>query len=149
MMQREFTGRDMLLVLVAGFGIVVAVNFYMAGKASSSFSGVVVENSYHASQKFNEWLDEAERGQELGWEASLIRSDTGYLEIETVGVPTGARVEAELRRPVGERQSIVLDFSQLDETRFRSDLELEEGRWIARVKISNGDDRWAFESEIK
>jgi nitrogen fixation protein FixH len=43
----------------------------------------------------------------------------------------------------------VLDFSQLDETRFRSDLELEEGRWIARVKISNGDDSWAFESEIK
>ena len=148
-MQREFTGRDMLLVLIAGFGIVVAVNFYMAGQASSSFSGVVVENSYHASQKFNEWLDEAERGQELGWKASLIRSDDGHLDMETSGVPSGALVEAELRRPIGERQSIVLNFSQLDENRFRSDLRVDEGRWIARVNIIAGNDSWAFESEIK
>ena len=148
-MQREFTGRDMLLVLIVGFGIVVAVNFYMAGQASKSFSGVVVQNSYQASQKFNEWLDEAERGQELGWKANLTRSDDGYLDIETSGVPSGALIEAELRRPVGERQSIVLSFSQLDESRFRSDLGLEEGRWIARIRISGGDDSWAFESEIK
>jgi len=148
-MQREFTGRDMLLVLISGFGIVVAVNFYMAGQASSSFSGVVVENSYQASQKFNEWLDEAERGQELGWKASLTRGENGHLDLETSGVPSGAVVEAELRRPIGERQSIQLNFTQLDETHFRSDLELEEGRWIARVKVSAGDDSWAFESEIE
>ena len=148
-MQREFTGRDMLMVLVAGFGIVVAVNFYMAGQASNIFSGVVVKNSYHASQKFNDWLSEAERGRELGWQADLARSEDGYLHIQTNGVPANALVEAELRRPLGDHETVRLKFAQLDETRYRSDLELDEGRWIARVKISGGGNNWAFESEIK
>ena len=45
-MRREFTGRDMAMVMVAGFGVVVAVNFYMASLAIGGFGGVVVENSY-------------------------------------------------------------------------------------------------------
>ena len=55
-MRREFTGRDMAKILVAGFGLVVAVNFGMATIAARSFSGTVVDNSYIASQKFNGWL---------------------------------------------------------------------------------------------
>ena len=38
-MRREFTGRDMAKILVAGFGVVVAVNFGMATIAARSFSG--------------------------------------------------------------------------------------------------------------
>ena len=45
---REFTGRDMALVLVGGFGIVVAVNFFMASLATGGFHGVVVEKIKHA-----------------------------------------------------------------------------------------------------
>ena len=68
-MRREFTGRDMAMVMVAGFGVVVAVNFYMASLAIGGFGGVVVENSYVASQKFNGWLDEAREGRKLGYAA--------------------------------------------------------------------------------
>lgn len=65
--RKPFNGRHMTAILVAGFGVVVAVNFTMASLAGSTFSGVVVENSYVASQDFNRWLDEANREKALGW----------------------------------------------------------------------------------
>ena len=58
-MTRPFTGRHMFATLVVFFGIVIAVNFTMASYATTTFGGLVVENSYVASQKFNRWLDEA------------------------------------------------------------------------------------------
>jgi len=42
---KPFTGRHMLAVLVGFFGVVIAVNFIMASYATSTFGGVVVENS--------------------------------------------------------------------------------------------------------
>ena len=59
-MSRPFTGRHMAMILVAFFGVVIVVNLIMARYASSTFGGIVVENSYVASQEFNKWLDEAE-----------------------------------------------------------------------------------------
>ncbi|MEM6585333.1 MAG: FixH family protein, partial [Pseudomonadota bacterium] len=56
----KFTGKHMLITMVVGFGIVAAVNFYMASRAVGGFHGIVVDNSYVASQKFNDWMDEAE-----------------------------------------------------------------------------------------
>ena len=49
-MTKKFTGKHMATILVLGFGVVVAVNFTMASLATNGFSGVVVENSYVASQ---------------------------------------------------------------------------------------------------
>ncbi len=40
-----FTGKHMAATMVGGFGIVIAVNFYMASLATSGFGGVVVENA--------------------------------------------------------------------------------------------------------
>jgi hypothetical protein len=56
---RPFTGRHMAMIMIAFFGVVIAVNVLMARFAVSTFGGVVVENSYVASQHFNRWLDEA------------------------------------------------------------------------------------------
>ena len=53
-----FTGRHITIIMVAFFAVVIAVNLLMARYATSTFGGVVVENSYVASQNFNKWLDE-------------------------------------------------------------------------------------------
>jgi nitrogen fixation protein FixH len=53
---RTFTGWHMALILIGFFAVVVGVNLLMARFASSTFGGVVVENSYVASQQFNGWL---------------------------------------------------------------------------------------------
>jgi len=63
---RPFTGRKMAAIMVAFFAVVIIVNVYMAREASSTFGGVVVENSYVASQQYNRWLDEASAENALG-----------------------------------------------------------------------------------
>jgi nitrogen fixation protein FixH len=70
-----FTGRHMLLMTVAGFAIVIAVNGIMAAFATGTFPGLVVSNSYVASQKYNDLLAEARRQSERGWTLTLQVAD--------------------------------------------------------------------------
>ncbi len=147
-MTREFTGRDMAKILVVGFGVVAAVNFFMANRATSGFGGVVVENSYVASQKFNTWLEEAERSKALGWEAKVARDGSGHLVVETRSAPGDATVTAELRRPLGERESATITFARTDDGTYRSVEQVAEGRWTIRLAIESAGDRWAVEEPL-
>lgn len=148
-MKREFTGRHMTAVLVGGFGIVVAVNLYMASLATHGFGGVVVKNSYVASQKFNSWLDAAREQDTLGWSASVERGSGGRLLVATQGVPADAAVSAELRRPLGDAERTDLDFQATGSGGFVSTAPVAEGRWIVRVAIEDADRRWVNESRIE
>ncbi len=146
--KRVFTGRHMLGVMVGGFGIVIAVNFYMASLAIGGFHGIVVENSYVASQKFNGWLEEAEKSRALGWEAIAARDEAGHVVISTEGVPAGATVSAELRRPIGERDYASLTFTSQADGSFRSVETVSNGRWTMRLSITAGGENWTEESEL-
>ena len=147
--KRQFTGKHMLITMVAGFGIVAAVNFYMASLAVGGFHGIVVENSYVASQKFNSWIEEAEAMEALGWSAEPARDESGHLVLMTEGVPAIASISAELRRPIGEREFASLTFAPLGDGRYRSLEALDEGRWTMRLAIEAGGENWAQESQIR
>ena len=148
MMRREFTGKHMALIMVVGFGIVIAVNFYMASLAVSGFGGVVVDNSYVASQKFNGWLEQARESDRLGYSASLARDGEGHLLVTTESVPEGALLSADLRRPLGRAEGFTVQFEQIGQASYRSTGALPEGRWIARLAIDGGGGRWVKETEV-
>lgn len=63
-MARELTGRHVLAITLAAFGVIIAVNMVMAVKAVSTFPGLETANSYVASQRFDR--DRAAQ-QALGW----------------------------------------------------------------------------------
>lgn len=144
-MSREFTGRNMATVMVLGFGVVMAVNFFMASLAISGFGGVTVQNSYVASQKFNGWLEEAERSRALGWDVDMSREGTGHLVLTTRGVPAGAVITADLRRPLGEKETASLAFVKGADGSYRSATPLSAGRWTMRLAIVAGEQKWAEE----
>ena len=149
MMSGEFTGRKMLALMVGGFGIVIAVNLTMASFATGSFSGVVVENSYVASQKFNGWLDQAKRQEALGWSADVAR-EGDRLVVQTEAVPVTALVSAELRRPIGEAESQPLTFAPGGQVgTMISNERVPDGRWIVRVTISSAGQIWRDERQIR
>ena len=56
--EHPFTGRHMLAVVFAFFGTIITVNLVMAFLATGTFPGLVVKNSYIASQHYNERLAE-------------------------------------------------------------------------------------------
>lgn len=147
--RKEFTGKHMAMVFVAGFGIVIAVNLLMASFAVSGFHGVVVPNSYVASQKFNGWLEQAEASRALGWEVRPERRADGRVVLTTAGVPSGAIVTAELRRPIGAKDFASLTFSPAGEGRWLSNEAVAQGRWTIRLAIAAEGQDWAGESELK
>lgn len=147
-MNGRFTGRHMAAIMVGGFGIVIAVNLVMAREAISTFGGVVVENSYVASQHFNGWLDEAQKEKALGWKVSLARQPDGRVLATTLGVPAGAKLRGDARHPLGRLPDTALEFAPAGPDSYISVAPLPAGRWTVRVEIAQGGQKWRGEEPL-
>jgi nitrogen fixation protein FixH len=141
-MTRRFTGWHMAAILVGFFGVVIAVNLVMARFAVSTFGGVVVENSYVASQHFNRWLDSAEAQDALGWDARLARTGQGKVAVTLTGAPAEVTVEAVARHPLGRQPDVPLGFTSLGDGRFVSNEALPAGRWTLRLAVALDAQVW-------
>ena len=64
-----FTGRHMVVVMCLFFGVVISVNITMAVFAGTSWSGLIVKNTYVASQTFNDDVAEVEQMKARGWQS--------------------------------------------------------------------------------
>ena len=141
---RPFTGWHMTAIMVSFFGVVFAVNFGMAHLASSTFSGVVVRNSYDASQSFNRWLDEAAREKALGWDARVARLGDGRVVVTiardgATAVPEAALLVAEAKRPLGLPDDRNLRFDRQADGSYVSTEALPVGRWKLRLRLDGRD----------
>ena len=135
-MTRQFTGRHMLIIMLAFFGVVVAVNFVMAGFAVSTFGGRVVDNSYVASQKYNDWLAEARAQRAAGWSGELtLDAQRRPLLVASLGGGSlaGAKVSAVAQHPVGREADVPLSFDEVSPGVYRADAALPAGRWNLHV----------------
>lgn len=148
-MTRPFTGRHITAILVGFFGTVIAVNFTMAGYASSTFGGIVVENSYVASQEFNGWLDRAAKADALGWKAQASRLPDGRVEIRLTGAPEGTVLSAEAWHPLGRLADRQLTFAPVSPGRFVSEEALPVGRWTLRIEAHAGKATWRREEALR
>ncbi|OCC24720.1 hypothetical protein MB02_04380 [Croceicoccus estronivorus] len=147
-MNAPFTGRHMAAILVLFFSVVFAVNFTMARYASSTFGGIVVENSYVASQEFNTWLDEASAEKALGWKATVERTTDGRLAIDLSGAPADVTLTAIARHPLGRAPDRAITFTSVGDGRFLSIEELPLGRWTLRIEARTGQSVWRDEEHL-
>ena len=147
-MPRRLTGWHITAIFVVGFGIVIAVNMLMATLAVSSFGGVVVENSYVASQDFNKWLAEAEKENELGWKARIGRGGDGRLEVATEGTPEYITATAQLRHPLGKEDVREWKLVKTASGVYHSTEVLPEGRWLIRLTLSDGNHNLRVERPV-
>ncbi|RIV85970.1 FixH family protein [Aurantiacibacter zhengii] len=146
--RKQFTGWHMTGILVAFFGSVAAVNFTMASYASSTFGGIVVQNSYVASQEYNGWLEQARESEALGWQAVTTWRPDGRLVVSVDGAPDYLSATATARHPLGRRPDQTLGFSRIGEGTYLSDEELPEGRWTLRLELSDGVSTWRREDDL-
>ena len=148
-MGRTFTGRHIAAILVVFFGLVIAVNFTMARFASSTFGGIVVENSYVASQEFNGWLDEAKANRALGWDAVTTWRPDGRLALAVSGAPEGITAEGLARHPLGRLPDRAIVFERTGQGRFLSREALPDGRWTLRLALSADGHVWRREESLR
>lgn len=144
-MRKAFTGRHMAAILVAGFGVVITVNLVMARLAVSTFGGVVVENSYVASQEFNRWLDQAEQARALGWEPRATFLDDARVQVEFAAEASPRELSGTARHPLGRMPDTALTFFPVEPGRFVSSAPLAPGRWTLRLEGRAGADVWRGE----
>lgn len=143
MLRRDFTGRHMLAVMIAFFGVVIAVNVVMATLAAKTFSGTVVDNSYVASQQFNRWLAEGRAQERLGWNARLAVGDDRHVQValsDRTGPIDGAEVHAIARHPLGRAQDLAFSFRASGAGVYVSDRPLPVGRWHVSFEMRRGAD---------
>lgn len=138
---REFTGRHMLVIMVAFFSVIIAVNLTMAFFARSSWTGAVVENTYVASQQFNRKAAEGRAQAALGWTADLAIADgkVSYRLTDSLGdMVTASQATASFRRPAhaGEDQQVAL-IRQPDGS-LSAPVELRDGSWIVEIDTEVG-----------
>jgi nitrogen fixation protein FixH len=149
---KPFTGYHMAAILIGFFGIVIAVNIYMARRAIGSFGGTVVENSYVASQNYNDWLAEAERQKQLGWAATATRADGGRVRVrvtENSSAGLGFTVTGAAQHPLGRAPQVQLSFTGQGNGEWLSNEAVPSGRWQLHIGIARGRDRYRLQSEVK
>ena len=113
---RQFTGWHMLAVMVLFFGTVIGVNLTLAFYANSSWTGLVVKNSYVAGQTYNEELQKAREQAALGYQATLTANDSAleFTFLDKDGSPILAdRIEVSLGRPADDVDDhvVVLEYA--------------------------------------
>lgn len=137
---REFTGRHMLAIMFAFFGVIIAVNLTMATFARTSWSGLVVQNSYVAGQEFNRKAEEGREQAALGWtpafavEDGVLRFSLADAEGRPVRLESGI---AALRRPVGDADDAEVALAAAGDG-LEARLGVEDGAWIVEIHATAG-----------
>lgn len=131
-MAAPLTGRKVLAMFVAFFGVIIAVNLTMAYMAVGTFPGLDVKNSYVASQTFD---DDRAAQAALGWVVNVSYSE-GELQVAVVdenGKPADvAKLNAIVGRPTHVRDDQTPEFQQRGGM-FKARLTLGAGLWNLRL----------------
>ena len=132
----EFTGRHMLIAMLAFFGVIIAVNVTMAIFASSTWTGLIVKNSYVASQDFNAKLEKAKAQAAMGW-TSKIALEGEELELTIADAKTrplaALTVVAKVYRPVAEAEDHSVALSELRPGVYGAKVDLKSGLWEVAI----------------
>lgn len=110
-MTRHWTGRDILIALIATFGVIIGVNGYFIVEAERTWPGEDVTNPYLQGLDYNQTLDARARQRALGWSATIGGALSGNIATISVtlkdrsGKPVrGEALKAILRHPMDEQR---------------------------------------------
>lgn len=130
--EKPLTGRHVFAIFILAFGIIISVNIFMAYSAIKTFPGVEVENSYIASQTF----DQRKFDQiGLGW-VTHASYENGQLEFsirdqDGNAVHAGI-VDAVIGRPTTDRNDERVEFV-IQHGVYTASMPLDAGMWMLKI----------------
>lgn len=141
-MTRTFTGWHMAAITISFFAVIIAVNLTLAVFASTSWTGLVVANSYVASQSFNRDAEIARQQQALGWKMKLtVNRDVVQLSIldRENQAMANLHIRATLQRPTDEAGDQVLELREVGAGIYRTNAAIGSGVWVADITAENSN----------
>ncbi|WP_353642623.1 FixH family protein [Mesorhizobium sp. WSM2239] len=137
----QFTGRHMLFTILAFFGVVTGVNVTMAAFATTSWTGLVVENTYVASQQFNRKAREGRAQAALGWTGKLTieAGEVRYSLSDAAGKPVPLHgVKIQFRHPGYEAEDKTVTLTGASGQIFAALHTPKDGVWIVEINADAG-----------
>lgn len=134
--EKELKGGHVLAMIIAFFGVIIAVNMVMAYLANSTWSGLVVENGYVASQNFHNDLARARAQEALGWNVGFSY-DKDSVKV-TFADARGAKLDklnltGKLQRTVTDKEDQVLAFGWMGSGTYTAPARLAPGLWEVEI----------------
>lgn len=139
--EKQFTGKHMLMSIVAFFAVIFGVNFTMAYLANSTWSGLVVANGYVASQSFDKDLARQRAQEALGWTVALSHAEgrirITFADAEKTKIE-GLSITGKLERPVTDKEDQVLTFTSMGSGVYTAPAVLAPGVWEVEIEAKSG-----------
>lgn len=143
---KPLTGRKVFAITATAFGVIIAVNLFMARQAIATFSGLEVRNSYIASQTFNE--DRASQVA-LGWTVTAD-VEAGILALaftDADGNPVDVTdLQATFGRATHVRDDQTPEFAYYNGV-FTAPVQAAPGNWNIRL-VAHAPDGTAFRQRV-
>lgn len=142
------TGRKVLAILVGAFAVIIGANLALLFAATGTFPGLVVNNSYVASQG---WDARTAAQRALGWKAT-VGHEADALKVVVSGPDgrpvRGLSVVAVVGRPASGRSDVTLMLTESAGAYF-APWAAAPGLWRVAVTASDGSGaRFEAETEI-
>ena len=133
---KPLTGKKVLLIAVVAFAVIIVANLAMLFAATGTFPGLVVKNSYVASQG---WDRKTDAQRTLGWRAAAEYAQ-GTLRVTMTGrdgAPVaGLSVVAVVGRPASTREDVRLELAE-QANGYAAPLALTPGQWRVAITVAN------------
>lgn len=144
---RRLSGRAILLMLLAFFGVVLAVNAVFVAFALRSFTGLSTERPYQRGLEWNRELAAVAAQKSRGWSVSAeVVADGGEARIlvsfaDAAGRPLdGLTVRGELRRPASQGSDVAAPLAAEGDGRYGAAVTLPlRGQWDLRIEAQAAD----------
>lgn len=148
---RELTGRHVLIMLLAFFGIMLGVNAFFTYVAIKTFSGEDVPRSYRQGLEYNQVLTEREAQKLLGWKVSANTADERILVqiFDSGDAPLrNLTISGKLRHPATLSNDRQLTFREIKPGLYQADIKGLRGRWDLIATAQNQAEVFRFEHEL-
>lgn len=145
---RPLTGRSVLLMVVAFFGVMLGVNFYMATVAVKTFSGIDADNPYDSGLAYNKEIAAAKAQGLLGWKVDLTRTADGPATEITATVKdkdgqpiTGLDVSMHFYYPATRKLDREVVAAAVANGVYSGSAQLTHGQWEVEIDLKRNGKR--------
>ena len=134
---RPFTGRHMLFGMLAFYAVIIGANLVMAFSATRSWTGLLTDNVYIESRRYDEVI-EANRAADASGLGVTVSQTGGRLAFTLSGAGPATRLEgARAERPVGEAEDRHLALTRVTDATFLSAEPIPRGAWNVTLPVTH------------
>ena len=141
--QWTFTGWHMLIITVSFFAVIFGMNLFMAISAKKSWTGLVVKNTYVASQEYNTKLATSRLQHSLGWNSSIKYENDNLIfslrDKNNVSIDA-KQVNLQVNRVVGVDGELQLILSKNEDGNYSAPAKLASGIWNVFINAKLADE---------